>query len=141
VTKSFGITGILDEAEEINSFGYYKKKLEAVINTKQPLDQNEAELAAKGYGHLRSVIEITVEDELLQRTVKRYRKGIAFPSLLRIEGGKIDTNKGKLNDIYEKCCASIVGHSSPEEIHRTPTIDELSTNYEEFKTVRKMFTK
>ena len=89
---------------------------------------------------MRSAIEIAVEDDLLKKTIKRYKKGVAFPSLLRIEGSKIDINKGKVNDIYEKCCVSIDGHSSPEEIHTTPTISELKLDYEEFKKVRKIFT-
>jgi len=140
VRNNFGITGILDEVEEINSFGYYTKKLQAVIDTRPSPDQDEAKLVAEGYGHLRSAIEISVEDDLLKKTIKRYKKGVAFPSLLRIEGNKIDTNKGKINDIYEKCCVSIDGHSSPEEIHTTPTITELKVDYEEFKKVRKIFT-
>lgn len=140
VRNNFGITGILDVVEEINSFSYYTKKLQAVIDTKPSADLDEAKLAAEGYGHLRSAIEISVEDDLLKKTVKRYKKGVAFPSLLRIEGVKIDTNKGKINDIYEKCCVSIDGHSSPEEIHATPTIAELKVDYEEFKKVRKIFT-
>nr|WP_288836378.1 AAA family ATPase [uncultured Flavobacterium sp.] len=140
VKNNFGITGILDEVEEINSYSYYTKKLQAVIDVKPSPDQDEAKLAAEGYGHLRSAIEISVEEDLLKKTVKRYKKGVAFPSLLRIEGSKIDTNKGKVNDIYEKCCVSIDGHSSPEEIHTTPTIAELKVDYEEFKRVRKIFT-
>lgn len=139
VKNNFGTTGILDEVEEINSFSYYIKKLKAVINTIPSIDQDEAKLAAEGYGHLRSAIEITVEDDLLKKIVKRYKKGLAFPSLLRIEGSKIDTNKVKLNDIYEKCCVSIDGHSSPQEIHTTPTISELKNDYEEFTKVRNIF--
>lgn len=139
VKENFGITGILDEVEEVNSFTHYTKKLNVVLQTK-PDGQDEAKLAAEGYGHLRSAIEISVEDDLFRRTIKRYKKGVAFPSLLRVDGGKIDTYKGKLNDIYEKCCVSIDGHSSPEEIHTTPTIEELKTDFEEFKRIRSQFT-
>jgi len=96
-------------------------------------------LAAEGYGHLRSAIEMTVEDDLLKKTIKRYKKGVAFPSLLRIDGGNLDIHKGKINDIYEKCCVSIAGHSSPSELHTTPTIKELHTDYDQFKTVRRVF--
>jgi energy-coupling factor transporter ATP-binding protein EcfA2 len=140
VKNNFGITGILDEVEEVNSFSHYTKKLQIVVDTKPSPDLNEAKLVAEGYGHLRSAIEIAVEDDLLKKTVKRYKKGVAFPSLLRIDGGKIDTYKGKVNDIYEKCCVSIDGHSSPEEIETTPTIAELKVDYEDFKKVRKIFT-
>jgi len=139
VKNNFGITGILDEVEELNSFSYYTKKLQAVIDTKPTADQDESKLAAEGYGHLRSAIEMTVEDYLLKKTIKRYKKGVAFPSLLRIDGGKLDIHKGKINDIYEKCCVSIAGHSSPSELHTTPTIKELHTDYDQFKTVRKIF--
>lgn len=139
VKENFGITGILDEVEEVNSYSYYIKKLNLVLQTK-PDGQDEAKLAAEGYGHLRSAIEITVEDDLFRKTIKRYKKGVAFPSLLRVDGSKIDAYKGKLNDIYEKCCVSIAGHSSPEEIHTTPTIEELKTDFEEFKKIRSQFT-
>ena len=137
--NNFGITGILDEVEEINSFNYYTKKLQSVIDTKQSTDHDESKLAAEGYGHLRAAIEVAVEDILLQKTIKRYRKGVAFPALLRIDGGKLDTHKGKINDIYEKCCVSIDGHSSPEELHTTPTIAELKIDYDEFKKVKANF--
>ena len=83
---------------------------------------------------------MAVEDDLLKKTIKRYKKGVAFPSLLRIEGGKIDEHKGKINSIYETCCVSIAGHSSPGELHTTPTINELKSDYEEFKKIRKNFT-
>lgn len=139
VKENFGTTGLLDEVEEVNSYSYYTKKLHAVLQT-NPDGQDEAKLAAEGYGHLRSAVEITVEDDLFKRTIKRYKKGVAFPSLLRVNGNKIDEHKGKLNDIYEKCCVSIAGHSSPEEIHTTPKIEELKSDYEEFKKIRKEFT-
>lgn len=138
VKSNFGITGILDEVEEINSFSYYTKKLQTVIDTK-PNGQDEAKLAAEGYGHLRSAIEVCVEDDILKKIIKRYKKGVAFPSLLRINGIKLDTHKGKLNDIYEKCCVSIDGHSSPSEVHTTPTIEELKADYLEFKVLRANF--
>jgi len=139
VKENFGMTGVLDEVEEINSFSYYTRKLNHVLQT-NPEGQDEAKLAAEGYGHLRAAIEISVEDDMLKKTIKRYKKGVAFPSLLRVEGGKIDTHKGKLNDIYEKCCVSIDGHSSPEEIPSTPTITELKIDFDEFKKVRANFT-
>ena len=140
VKENFGTTGILDEVEQINSFSFYTKKLNTVLQTK-PEGKDEAKLAAEGYGHLRAAIEITVEDDLFKKTIKRYKKGVAFPSLLRVDGHKIDAHKGKLNDIYEKCCVSIAGHSSPEEIHTTPTIEELKSDFDEFKKIRKEFTR
>ena len=106
VINNFGETGIIDDVEEINSYNYYIGKLNTVLSTK-PNGQSETKLAKEGYGHLRAAIEVAVEEDLLKKIIKRYRKGVAFPSLLRIEGSKIDEHKGKLNDIYEKCCVSI----------------------------------
>jgi predicted ATPase len=139
VKENFGITGLLDEVEEVNSYSYYTKKLNVVLQT-NPEGQDEAKLAAEGYGYLRSAVEISVEDDLFKKTIKRYKKGVAFPSLLRVNGNKIDEYKAKLNDIYEKCCVSIAGHSSPEEVQTTPKIDELKSDFEEFKNIRKEFT-
>lgn len=138
VKNNFGETGIIDEVEEINSYSYYIGKLNTVLSTK-PNGKSEAKLAKEGYGHLRAAIEVCVEDDFLKKTIKRYRKGVAFPSLLRIDGVKIDTFKAKLNDIYEKCCVSITGHSSPGVIHSTPTIDELKIDFEVFKKIRDNF--
>lgn len=139
VINNFGETGIIDEVEEINSYSYYIGKLNTVLAT-QPNGQSEIKLAKEGYGHLRAAIEVCVEEDLFKKTIKRYRKGVAFPSLLRVEGSKIDDYKAKLNDIYEKCCVSIEGHSSTTELATTPTIDELKIDFEEFKKVRKNFT-
>ena len=116
VKANFGETGIVGEVGDLNSYDYYNKKLKAVINTSQN-NQDEQKLAAAGYAHLRSAIEVTVEKEIFQEVVKRYRKGIAFPSLLRVDGRVIDECKIDLNNIYEKCCVSIDAHSSPSEIH------------------------
>ncbi len=139
VRTNFDETGIVGDVEELNSYSYYISKLNAVLSTKQE-GQEESKLAAEGYGHLRSAIEVSVEEDILKKTVKRYRKGVAFPSLLRIEGKKIDDLKSSINDIYEKCCVSIDGHSSPTEIHTTPTITDLKNDFEQFKVIRKNFT-
>jgi hypothetical protein len=139
VKSNFGLTGVVDEVEEINSFDYYRKKLNKVLETKP--EGEEAKLAAEGYGHLRSAIEVSVESDVLQKSIRRYSKGVAFPSFLRVRGKEIDEYKGALNDIYEKCCTSIDGHSSPEEVPSTPCIDDLRADYESFKEIRKVFTK
>lgn len=138
VKENFGVTGILDEVEEINSYRHYESKLNTLLNTNHD-GQEESEIASSGYGHLRSMIEVTVEDKLLRNTIKRYKKGVAFPSLLRVDGTKIDLHKSKLNDIYEKCCVSIDGHSGPEEIPSVPTISELKIDLGEFKALRADF--
>ena len=44
------------------------------------------------------------------------------------------------NNIYEKCCVSIDGHSSPSLIHNTPSIEVLREDYTQFKSIRSNFT-
>lgn len=136
--SNFGVTGLVNDVEEINSYSYYKKKLNLLLNDNK-LEGDEEKIAAEGYGHLRSAIEVFVEKRIFQQTIKRYGKGVAFPSLLRIKGSVLDEEKRALNDIYEKCCTSIDGHSSPEQVPTTPSIDELKTDYENFKYIRKKF--
>lgn len=139
VKKNYDETGCLDDVEEVNSYKYYNDKVNNIIMTKNAA-RPENDLAAEGYGHLRSAIEVTVEKDLLKDIIKRYRKGVAFPALLRIDGQKLDTYKAQLNVIYERCCVFIVAHSSPTELHTAPTIIELKDDFEEFKKLRKIFT-
>jgi ABC-type lipoprotein export system ATPase subunit len=136
--NNFGETGILGEVDEMNSFNYYRGKVEAIVNSPKR-DSDESKLAAEGYGHLRAAIEISVEHDILQKTIIRYRKGVAFPSLLRVKGAKIDEHKGRLNDLYEKCCVSIDGHSSPSEVHTTPSMGELKIDLSTFMQLRQNF--
>ncbi|HUB62833.1 MAG TPA: AAA family ATPase, partial [Puia sp.] len=136
--NNYDETGILGEVEELNSFSDYRKKVEAAINGRKP-GADETKLAREGYGHLRAAIEISVEREVLKRTIVRYAKGVAFPALLRIRGDILDAHKGALNDIYEKCCVAINGHSSPSVIQTTPTINELKADLDSFLKIRAHF--
>jgi len=58
---------------------------------------------------------------------------------VRIQGEKLDEHKGSLNDIYEKCCKSIDGHSNSPVVHTTPMINELKADLESFLNIRKHF--
>lgn len=136
--NNFGETGILGDAEDMNSITYFIGKVNEIVSGSRR-DMEEARLAREGYGHLRAAIEVSVEQEIFQKTILRYRKGVAFPSLLRVKGSKIDECKDVLNNIYEKCCVSIDGHSSPMELHTTPTVAELKTDRDAFLAIRKNF--
>ncbi|HEY4288698.1 MAG TPA: hypothetical protein VGN00_16450 [Puia sp.] len=136
--NNFDETGILEEYAEVNSFTYYKKKAEAAVNGRKP-GADEEKLAREGYGHLRAAIEVMVEQDILAKTIVRHGSGVAFPGLMRIQGEKLNEHKGSLNDIYEKCCKSIDGHSSSPVVHTTPTINELKADLESFLKIRKYF--
>ncbi|HEY2347569.1 MAG TPA: hypothetical protein VGH64_01075, partial [Puia sp.] len=131
-------TGFLHSFEELNSYKYYNDKLNAILSAGSSGGE-EDKMAAEGYGHLRAAMEVCVEESVFKNVVKRYRKGVAFPALLRIDCAKIEEHRESLNDIYEKCCVSIAGHSSPAEIHVSPTLAELRVDFDMFKKLRTIF--
>jgi len=45
---------------------------------------------------------------------------MALTQFIKIDGQKLDTNKEKLNEIFERCCAYIKRHINPMEIHNEP---------------------
>lgn len=137
--KEYLETGVITEAEEeINKVKSYISKVNAIVsNTSR--DRQEADIAEDGYGFLRSAIELFVEHEIFQGTVKRYQKNIALTSFVKVDGALLDTHKDKLNEIFERCCGFIKGHSNPIEIHNDPTIAGLKIDFEEFKKIRNEF--
>jgi hypothetical protein len=110
-----------------------------VIINNTPKDLAEADVAEDGYGFLRSAIELFVEYEIFQGTVKRYQKNIALTSFVKVDGASLDIHKDKLNEIFERCCGFIKGHSNPTEIHNDPTVAELKLDFEEFNRIRSQF--
>jgi len=140
VRNNFDETGVLGQVEELNTLSYYRDKYNDVLSRVKP-GADEAILAAEGYGHLRSAIEVAVEHDILEKTIVRYRKGVAFPSLIRVKGKLIDEQKDGLNTVYERCCVFIAGHSSPTVIYTRPTIAGLRMDWEAFMKIRSLFTK
>jgi ABC-type Mn2+/Zn2+ transport system ATPase subunit len=139
--NEFAETGVITEAEEeINQVKSYISKINVITNN-TPKDRPEAEIAEDGYGYLRSAIELCVENEIFQGTVKRYQKNIALTSFVKVDGNILNAHKDKLNEIFERCCGYIKGHSNPTEIHNDPTVAELKTDFDEFKTIRDAFIK
>ncbi|OAV72128.1 hypothetical protein Barb4_00156 [Bacteroidales bacterium Barb4] len=133
-------TGIICNAEEINTLKDYISKINIIVNN-TPKDRPEAEVAEDGYGYLRSAIELLVEHEIFQSTVKRYQKNIALTQFVKVDGSSVDTHKDKLNEIFERCCGYIKGHSNPIEIYNEPSITGLKVDFGDFKTIRAAFLK
>lgn len=131
-------TGFISDAEELNKVTTYISKINAILNN-TPKDRQEADVAEDGYGFLRSAIELCVEFEIFQGTIKRYQKNVALTSLMKVNGEKINIHKDNLNEIFERCCGYIKGHSNPEEIHNDPTLAELKTDFDVFILIRKEF--
>jgi energy-coupling factor transporter ATP-binding protein EcfA2 len=132
-------TGIITEAEEeINKVKSYISKINLIINN-TPRDRSEVDVAEDGYGFLRSAIELFVEYEIFQGTIKRYQKNVALTCFVKVDGALLDTYKDKLNEIFEKCCGFIKGHSNPSEIHNDPSLDGLKLDFEDFNHIRSQF--
>jgi len=132
-------TGVITEAEEeINKVKSYISKVNTILNN-TPRDREEADVAEDGYGFLRSAIELLVEHEIFQGTVKRYQKNIALTSFVKVDGALLDTHKDKLNELFERCCGFIKGHSNPTEIHNDPTMAGLKIDFDEFNSIRTQF--
>jgi energy-coupling factor transporter ATP-binding protein EcfA2 len=138
--KEYENIGIIIEAEETNKLTDYIKKINQIINN-TPKERTESEIAEDGYGYLRSAIELLIENEVFQGTVKRYQKNIALTQFLKVDGSLINQHKEKLNEIFERCCGYIKGHSSPDEVQNSPTLTELKTDFTEFNKIRDSFPK
>lgn len=139
VKEEYGKTGVITEAEEeVNSVKTMIKKIEPLLNN-TPKDIPESDIASDGYGYLRSAIELCVEHEIFQGTVKRYQKNITLTSFVKVDGGLLNQHKDKLNEIFERCCGFIKGHSNPVEIHNDPKLSDLKTDFDEFKSIRQQF--
>lgn len=136
--NEFQETGYISEAEEINTTLGVIKKIEVLLNS-APKGRTESEIAGEAYGHLRSAVELCVELEIFQGTVKRYQKNVALSSFAKVNGQSISDHKDKLNDIFERCCGFLVGHSNPEEIDNHPTLAGFKSDFADFKDVRKIF--
>lgn len=134
--------GILHESPTLreDSFNNYRAEINKILNLpKEERDRRESELAVDGYNKLRPAIEVFVEKEMFNETVKRYRKNVALTSLERVNGGLIDKHKESLHDIFEKCCEYIEAHSSPDGLHPQPTLVELKMDFDEICQIRKDF--
>jgi hypothetical protein len=139
--SEFGETGVITEAEEeINSVNKYISKINPLINN-TPKGRSESDVASDGYGYLRSAIELCVEQEIFQGTVKRYQKNIALTSFVKVNGELLNQCKDKLNEIFERSCGYIKGHSNPTEIDNEPKLSEFIEDYNDFKRIRGLFIK
>lgn len=135
-------TGFLHDSPTLkeDTFKNYRKRINEILNlTKDEREKKESELAVEGYNKLRPAIEVFVEKEMFNETVKRYRKNVALMRLETVNGALIDKHKEKLNDIYERCCEYIDAHSSPDGLPQEPTLSELEVDFKEINDIRSEF--
>jgi len=125
----------------IASIFLWSSSIDLLKSFNTPQDRPEVEVAEDGYGYLRSAIELLVEHTIFQGTVKRYQKNIALTQFVKVDGILVNTHKDKLNEIFERSCGYIKGHSNPIEIKNDPTFAELKLDFEDFKKIRDAFHK
>ena len=139
IKSEFGQTGIITKAEEeINKVNGYISSINTLLNN-TPKGRSENDIAAECYGNLRSAIELCVELHILKGTVKRYQKNVALTQFLKVNGELLNQHKDALNEVFERCCGYIKGHSSPEEVATKPTIDEFKIDLATFVAIHKLF--
>ncbi|MBM9515230.1 AAA family ATPase [Desulfogranum marinum] len=142
VQKDEKNTGYLQQirSPKEESFSKIKKEINNIFNlpAKERNEQRDR-LAAKGYGSLRSLIEVLVEMHMLCGTVKRYQRNVSVTNFEKIKTDKIDQHRERLSSIFSRCCGFIDGHTNPEEIADKPDLDSLKIDFKEVITVSKDF--
>lgn len=136
--NEYGETGYISEIQEKTKLSEYIKWINIILNN-TPKDRPETLMAEDGYGYLRSAIELFVEMEIFKGTVKRYQKNVALTQFIKVDGNLINAHKITLNEIFERCCGFIKGHSSPNEAEVAPTLVGLKQDFEEFNRIKKAF--
>lgn len=137
--NEYDVTGFISDAEE-NKLTEYIKNINKLINN-TPKERPEIEIAEDGYGYLRSSIELFVEQIIFQNTIKRYQKNVALSQFVKVEGSLIDKHKDKLNEIFERSCGFIKGHSNPSEVQNDPKLIDLKNDFDEFNKIKDDFPK
>jgi hypothetical protein len=142
--NEYEVTGFISDAEENNAeenkFTEYIKNINKLLNN-TPKDRPEVEVAEDCYGYLRSSIELFVEQIIFQNTIRRYQKNVALTQFVKVEGSLIDKHKDKLNEIFERSCGFIKGHSNPSVIQNDPKLIDLRSDFDEFNKIRDAFPK
>lgn len=142
-SNQYEVCGVVENGGDAkNSVKEHIKKVNTLLNnSSSSSDRKESDLAAEGYGHLRSAIELLIEHEILKGTVKRYQKNVALTNFNKICGAQIDEQKKELNEIFDRCCDFINAHSNPTESSKTPTVKELKEDFERYNRIRDIFIK
>jgi wobble nucleotide-excising tRNase len=142
VEKDLEYTGYLYEnvPPHKESFKTYEAKINVILNSpKEVRTQRESKLAQEGYNHLRSAIELLVEDEIFKQVVKRYKRNIMFGQFEKINGTTLDVIKQELTEAFNQCCSYIEAHSNPEELAELPILEQLNRDFIKIKEIRKLF--
>lgn len=131
-------TGILSDGTPINKLSTYRGKLNVICNNGIG-DRNENDVAAEGYAHLRTSLELLVSNTIFQEIIGRYRNNIMMTKFPAVKGGLIDKHKAEIDDMFGRASGFIRAHSHPEEQHAPPTMNDLKTDFNRFKEIETEF--
>ena len=99
--------------------------------------ESQAALIERAYDKMRSWCEVVVEDELLQGVTKRHQPNVQMTKLPQIRVDRLSAAIEPINELYEKACRIMGGHSQPlETLAVRPTLDEARKDWEEGQAAR-----
>jgi hypothetical protein len=101
--------------------------------------RSEIDVAIEGFGELRSAIELCIEHEIFKRNCTSLSKKYSLGRFIKVNSEGISKHKDALNDIFDRCCGYINGHSNPQEVYNDPSIENLKADFEEFINIRADF--
>jgi hypothetical protein len=94
-------------------------------------------LVERGYDLLRSWCEAFVEQELLGNVSQRYRANIMMGKLGEIRPDRFDETASAVNEMFEKACRCMTGHSQPQEqLNIHATLADLERDWEKAQKIR-----
>lgn len=99
-------------------------------------------LVERGYGLLRSWCEAFVEQELLQNVTQRYRANVMMGKLDQIKLDRFPDASRIANEIFDKSCRYMTGHSQPgEQLNVRASVQELEGDWAKAQQARSNYVK
>lgn len=93
--------------------------------------ESQVALIERSYDKIRAWCEVVVEEEILQGVTKRYQPNVQMTKLPRIRVDRLTAAIPAMNELYEKACRVMGGHSQPlETLAVRPSLDELKKDWE-----------
>jgi len=132
------VTGILSAGDAINKLKTYTGKLNHIYNNGSG-DRPEVDVAAEGYAHLRTSLELLVSNHIFHDIVGRYRQNIMMTKFPAVRGDMIEKYKADIDAMFDRASGYIYAHSHPEEQHAPPSIDDLKADFDRFKAIESDF--
>ncbi|MBS1689770.1 MAG: hypothetical protein JSS96_13665, partial [Bacteroidetes bacterium] len=141
IKTNFELSGYISESEEsIDRVNRFVKKIDTLINNTPKGSRLETEIAAEGYGLLRSTIELLVEQNIFNNTIRRYQKNVALTNFIKVDGALLDECKHTIYDLFDRCSGFTNAHSEPLVVTNEPSLNDLKQDLQLVKDLIKKFS-